>query len=89
MQSRAGCRPPTWYACAHAVSRTTCARISVHVELARLNGVTAYVESKAGVAGRPERTCQLAEEAALSLVWHWRGLLEGEWAGASARLFST
>ena len=44
------------------------------------------MENKAGVAGQPEHACQLAEagrgwprprlEAALSLIWRWRGVLE-------------
>ena len=56
-----------------------------------------YVETKAGTAGQPEHICQLAEagrgwprlEAALSLVWCWRDVLEGELAEASGRLLST
>eukprot|EP00964_Phaeocystis_antarctica_P115386 scaffold79374_cov72-Phaeocystis_antarctica.AAC.4 len=58
-------------------------------------------EKKAGVAGQPEQSCQLDEagrgcgwprlEAALSLIWRWRGVskLEGDVAEASGRLFST
>ena len=49
--------------------------------------------NKAGVAGQPEHLCQSAEagrgwprlQAALSLLWRWRGVskLEGEWAEVS------
>ena len=61
------------------------------------DAVGTYVEDKAGMASQPEHACQLAEagrgwprlEAALSLVWCWRDVLEGELAEASGRLLST
>ena len=64
--------------------------------------VEACVENKAGTAGQPEHVCQLAEagrgwprlEAALRLLWRWRGISkleggEGELAEASGRLLPT
>ena len=76
----------------HAVRRREAAFRSYEVE--------ACVENKAGMAGQPEHVCQLAEagrgrrprlEAALRLIWRWRGVskLEGEPAEASGRLVST
>ena len=63
----------------------------------RQGSLTTYVEDKTGVDGQPEHICQLDEagrgwpglEAALSLIWRWWGVLEGELAGASRRLSST
>jgi hypothetical protein len=58
---------------------------------------SAYVGNTAGMAGQPEHICQSAEigrgwlrlEAALSLIWRWRGVLEGDLVKASGRLFPT
>ena len=48
-----------------------------------LLSATTWMENKAGMAGQSEAICPLGEgwprlEASLSLIWRWRGVLEGE-----------
>ena len=58
---------------------------------------SAYVGKKAGMAGQLVYTCQSAGvgrglprlEAALSLIWRWRGVREGDSVEVGRRLFPT